>query len=647
MDPGEKTQIKEKIGQIYTPPYVAEFMVSRVLNYLKKSKSSSSIDEIKSLKVLEPCSGDGVFLKELNKHGFSDITAFELDYSLKEDLIAKYPEVHFRFENVLGADLNEKFDIVIGNPPYLGQNYNAELFQDYCKQFDFCKKYFAGNMDLFYYFIHLGIESLKPHGLLCYITTNYWITKSEKTGIKYLKPHILAECIIKEYIDISSLQIFPYATGQHNCIFILQKKKKPNLSEENNYGINIIQIQKKNDSLTHHDYNKDVFQKVLHNESSLDYNTYISALTNNDLKGDKSWNVVFPKSDKERVDQIEWFSVRDGEKKYLKDYFIIRNGLIFISDEIFILERGKQIKIKDGGVYIKIQGKYVKLLKQEIARLKKLYKSSAIKKYGFDFEEFEGYSIFFNKSELRLCEEDDFHDYFAKKYPNLTRYLRQFKSRLKETLRNAKENPKNIFFPRRGDRIRKYGRKRGRLMDLEPEYEKSKKVFFPYISDTNLFGYANSSYYATSDTYFLWSKDAESAIDYRFLVAYLNSCIVQFLFKAKNIKIKRSKTKLENAIPIPNFNLFQSPYKQSLLVVITTLSSYMIKWNSNPSACDSFPLDVDAIKDHLANIPFLTLSELKSAIEKREQRVLQEKLDLLFCDLFEINPDDLSECLSS
>lgn len=647
MDPEEKAQIKEKIGQIYTPPYVAEFMVSRVLNYLKKSKSSSTIDKIKSLKVLEPCSGDGVFLKELNKYGFSNITAFELDDSLKEELLAKYPEVHFRFENVLGANLNEKFDIVIGNPPYLGQNYNAELFQDYCKQFDFCKQYFAGNMDLFYYFIHLGIESLKPHGLLCYITTNYWITKSEKTGIKYLKPHILAECIIKEYIDVSNLQIFPYATGQHNCIFILQKKKKPNLSEENKHSINIIQIQKKNDSLAHQDYNKDVFQKALHNESSPDYNTYTSALSNAELKGNKSWNLLFPKSDKELVDQIERFSIRNGKKQYLKDYFIIRNGLIFISDEIFILEKGKQIKIKDGRVFIKIRGKYVKLLKQERARLKKLYKSSAIKNYGFDFEEFEGYCIFFNKSELKLCEEDDFHQYFGKKYPNLTRYLRQFESRLKETLQNAKENPEYIYFPRRGDRIRKYGRKGGGLMDLEPEYEMNKKIFFPYITDSNLFGYTNSSYYATSDTYFLYSKDVESPIDYLFLIAYLNSCIVQFLFKAKNIKIKRSKTKLEHAIPIPNFHLFQSPYTKSLSVVIRALSSYMVKWNSNPSAYDSFSLDVDNIKAHLGNIPFLTFPELKSAIEKRAQRILQEKLDLLFCDLFEINPDDLRECLPS
>jgi hypothetical protein len=73
----------------------------------------------------------------------------------------------------------------------------------------------------------------------------------------------------------------------------------------------------------------------------------------------------------------------------------------------------------------------------------------------------------------------------------------------------------------------------------------------------------------------------------------------------------------------------------------------MIKWNSNSSAYDSFSLDVDAIKAHLGNIPFLTFLELKSAIEKSAQRILQEKLDLLFCNLFEINPDDLRECLPS
>ena len=130
----------------------------------------------------------------------------------------------FEFNNFLGSNTTDKYDIIIGNPPYLGQNYNAPVFQEYVRKFPICKRFFVGNMDLFYFFIHLGIEKLNPGGFLSFITTNYWITKSQKTGIKFLKPHILNECFLVQYIDLSTLKIFEDARGQHNCIFVLQKK---------------------------------------------------------------------------------------------------------------------------------------------------------------------------------------------------------------------------------------------------------------------------------------------------------------------------------------------------------------------------------------------------------------------------------------
>ncbi|MEJ2248731.1 MAG: TaqI-like C-terminal specificity domain-containing protein [Candidatus Lokiarchaeota archaeon] len=93
------------------------------------------------------------------------------------------------------------------------------------------------------------------------------------------------------------------------------------------------------------------------------------------------------------------------------------------------------------------------------------------------------------------------------------------------------------------------------LCDLEPWYEQGQKIFFSYISKENVFGYTESPYYATSDTYFLWPGENSIEINYFFIIAYLNSELVKFLFSAKNIKIKRSKTKLENNLAIPNMNI--------------------------------------------------------------------------------------------
>ncbi|MCJ7652014.1 MAG: Eco57I restriction-modification methylase domain-containing protein, partial [Candidatus Lokiarchaeota archaeon] len=225
------------IGQVYTPDYVADFMVQNV-----KNQYLSIYDNLDQVKVLEPSAGKGIFLKYLLNRGFNNITAFELDPNLYKILSENYPTIKFNFSNFLGSNPSEKYDIIIGNPPYLGQNYNAPIFHELVKEFPICRKFYVGNMDLFYYFIHFGIQKLKPGGLLSYITTNYWLTKSKKTGIKYLKPHIANECYILQYIDLSKLKIFKDALGQHNCIFILQKKTTLEKEKHINKPIQVVQV---------------------------------------------------------------------------------------------------------------------------------------------------------------------------------------------------------------------------------------------------------------------------------------------------------------------------------------------------------------------------------------------------------------------
>ncbi|MFX1428264.1 MAG: Eco57I restriction-modification methylase domain-containing protein, partial [Promethearchaeota archaeon] len=155
----------KSIGQIFTPDYIAEFMVKNIIALNAKKKIN-----LKNLKILEPSAGEGIFLKYLLQNKLSNIHAFEMDISLKEILLDLYPTVKFEFTNFLGSNTTDKYDIIIGNPPYLGQNYNAPVFQEYVRKFPICRKYFIGNMDLFYFFIHLGIEKLNPGGFLSFIT---------------------------------------------------------------------------------------------------------------------------------------------------------------------------------------------------------------------------------------------------------------------------------------------------------------------------------------------------------------------------------------------------------------------------------------------------------------------------------------------
>jgi len=634
---------KTSIGQIFTPQYIADFMVSNILNHLYQKENSLEIKpDLEKVHVLEPSVGEGVYLRSLYKYGFNRIIGYEIDSALANTLHEKYPEIDIRFENILKSIPNERFDIVIGNPPYLGHNYNSEIFQDYISHSPICKKYFVGNMDLFYYFIHLGIELLKPGGFLSFITTNYWITKSEKTGIKNLKPHIINECYLVEYIDLSKLTLFSNAQGQQNCIFVLQKKTEKDKMHKRNRKIEIIQANgnRDNNKGSELDYNKKFFVAINNSNSSKYFKKYISATTNNDLKGNRTWNLLYPEKAKELVDKIESYCINNDSISYLKDYFIIRNGLIFIKDNIFILNENEKIISKNGSISLKINEGYVKLTKKEQKILKKLYKSSSIRKYGYYKNNFKRYAIFFNRIEHEKHNMEYLEKFYQEHYPTLFKYLKQNKNQLKAILNNASENPEHYFFPRRGDRIKKKLKDGSyRLMYLQDHYEHSKKIFFPYITDRNIFGYSDESFFATSDTYFLWPKVPQEKIDYPFLLAYLNSEIVLFLFYAKGIKIKRSKTKLENSLPIPNIELLKLKEKNNLISLIRYLSGLMIdlKKNEEDIEIKNFLSQLDLLEYFNSSDKEKDYELLYNLIKDKNRNEILRYIDLLFYDLFDLD----------
>ena len=611
---------KNQLGQIFTPDYIAEFMVKNVKSlYLAKH----DIEILNKIKILEPSAGKGIFLKYILGERFTNITAYELDQTLRAPLLENYPKVELKFENFLGSDSNEKFDIIIGNPPYLGQNYNAPIFQELVKNYSICKKYFVGNMDLFYFFIHLGIDKLKPGGLLSFITTNYWLTKSKKTGIKNLKPHILNDCFIVQYIDLSSIKLFKEALGQHNCIFVLQKKYEDEKTHKIDKKIDVIQVKPTNNQFNE-ESNEKIFTDILNKKSPPHVLKYQSAMTNKDLPKNNGWILKYPIDVKNVVEKIEKHCKFNGVPSYLTDVFVIRNGLILIKDEIFILKENRNLKIVDSDMFIKINEVFVKLSDEEKQKLKKIFKSKAIQPFSYDKNAFSGYLIYFDKKEFKNQNLTVRNELLGEKYPNLTAYLNQYKGDLENILRNAKENISNIYFPRRGSFITQYDtRNKRKVINLEPYYDKESKIFYSYISKSNMFGYTKDSYYATSDTYFLWLREGKNDIDHLFLLAYLNSKIVKFLFRAKNIMIKRSKTKLEEDIPIPNIKIFQSIYKLGVIDLIRYFTSDLIQ---NIVSIDETKLD------KLKEISPNTYSQIRN--EKTPRRIIDKLFFMLF-DLVE------------
>lgn len=114
------------------------------------------------------------------------------------------------------------FDIVIGNPPYVGEKGNKELFRSIAGT-SFGKKYYYGKMDLFYFFFHKALDIGNTGAEVSFITTNYFPTAF---GGKRLRADFKERTKIRKMINFNELRIFESALGQHNMITMLTKKKE-------------------------------------------------------------------------------------------------------------------------------------------------------------------------------------------------------------------------------------------------------------------------------------------------------------------------------------------------------------------------------------------------------------------------------------
>jgi len=76
-------------------------------------------------------------------------------------------------------------------------------------------------MDLWYFFVCLGIDKLKNNGLLGFIAPNNWITNA---GASILRNKIINESVIKKYYDFSDFMVFRDASIQ-TMVFVIEKEK--------------------------------------------------------------------------------------------------------------------------------------------------------------------------------------------------------------------------------------------------------------------------------------------------------------------------------------------------------------------------------------------------------------------------------------
>ncbi|EDB1197588.1 class I SAM-dependent DNA methyltransferase [Campylobacter coli] len=166
------------------------------------------------------------FSKNMFEFSFDEKVAIKEFANLKKEydnifnLESNHPfEWRFEFPEILDDDGNFKgFDLIIGNPPYIKENDNKELFANTKKL-----RTYQGKMDIWYHFVGRGFDILKNNGYLAFIATNNWVTNS---GAKKLRNIVLEESQILSLVDFSSFMVFDSASIQ-TMIMQFQKIKPP------------------------------------------------------------------------------------------------------------------------------------------------------------------------------------------------------------------------------------------------------------------------------------------------------------------------------------------------------------------------------------------------------------------------------------
>ena len=104
-----------------------------------------------------------------------------------------------------------RFDWVVGNPPYR-RELNAKSMLDSLAASPLGRRYRAPRMDLWYYFLHRGLELLKPGGRLSYIVGAYWTSGS---GARHVIRALRESAEVEEIFSLGRLQVFPRVAGRH------------------------------------------------------------------------------------------------------------------------------------------------------------------------------------------------------------------------------------------------------------------------------------------------------------------------------------------------------------------------------------------------------------------------------------------------
>lgn len=364
------------------------------------------------------------------------------------------------------------FDIVIANPPYIGEKGHKDIFAPVKESV--LKQFYLGKMDFSYFFFHLALNLLKNNGICSFITENSYITA---TGGRSLRKDFQDRASILNLVNFNELKIFKSALGQYNMITLLRK------SDNKDVSCDIADVHRKG-FLT-----GSIFNGIV---SKTDNQVlYYSALQKDLYEGDECYirmctedvhNPLFNLLNKIQKGSEELGAICNVNQgivtgaDFLTEQHIRKYGIKkTLSSGIFVLD------ISEKNVF-KMSGEY----------LKSFYKNSDIKKYFTSYQQ-QKYIIYFSRNEN------------PEKLKEIQAHLFPYKGILesRREVSNGRIRWFDLWWPR------------------QQGIFEEEKIVVPQRSSENTFGYNESEWYAASDVFFI--TKAKKGYELKYILALLNS----------------------------------------------------------------------------------------------------------------------------
>lgn len=313
---------QKSLGQVYTPQWIVETILDLV---------GYNNEDVLEKYIIEPSCGDGVFLLEIVqryinisiKLGWKQekivmgiekyIVGVELDSvehfksienlnNLVKRLLGASIKIHWSVYNentfkFYKKNLN-KFDFVIGNPPYIRiHNLDEETKLTIKREFVFN----SGTIDIYLSFFEMGLKLLNNTGKLGYITPNSFLHNSSYLNFRnYLKVNKLVETLI----DFKANKLFK-GISTYTAISVINKFSTKN----------------------HFDYNEFIDGKI----------SKINTIYFNQV-GNKDWSFS------NTADAAFISCLHEGLNESVKNYFDVQYGFATLRDKIFIGDIGEAEK---------------------------------------------------------------------------------------------------------------------------------------------------------------------------------------------------------------------------------------------------------------------------------------------------------------